>query len=71
MEANEQKRFDTLYAQHLRALKLRGYSASTIDDYGYFPTVVITYSTADCVHISPANDLHEGRAKRSPSLCFG
>jgi len=33
MEANEQKRFDTLYAQHLRALKLRGYSASTIDVY--------------------------------------
>jgi len=33
MEANEQTRFDTLYAQHLRALKLRGYSASTIDVY--------------------------------------
>jgi len=33
MEANEQIRFDTLYAQHLRALKLRGYSASTIDVY--------------------------------------
>ncbi len=33
MEANEQQRFDTLYAQHLRALKLRGYSASTIDVY--------------------------------------
>lgn len=47
MEANEQKRFDTLYAQHLRALKLRGYSASTIDVYaravrrltGYFDCV--------------------------------
>jgi len=33
MEANEQTRFDTLYAQHLRALKLRGYSASIIDVY--------------------------------------
>jgi len=33
MEAKEQQRFDTLYAQHLRALKLRGYSASTIDVY--------------------------------------
>jgi len=47
MEANEQTRFDTLYAQHLRALKLRGYSASTIDVYaravrrltGYFDCV--------------------------------
>jgi len=33
MEANEQQRFDILYVQHLRALKLRGYSASTIDVY--------------------------------------
>lgn len=33
MEANEQARFDILYMQHLRALKLRGYSASTIDVY--------------------------------------
>jgi len=33
MEANEQTRYDTLYVQHLRALKLRGYSASTIDVY--------------------------------------
>jgi len=33
METKEQQRFDTLYAQHLRALKLRGYSASTIDVY--------------------------------------
>jgi len=47
MEAKEQQRFDTLYAQHLRALKLRGYSASTIDVYaravrrltGYFDCV--------------------------------
>ncbi len=29
----EQKRFRTLYDQHLRALKLRGYAASTIDVY--------------------------------------
>jgi len=33
MEAKEQARFDTLYTRHLRALKLRGYSASTIDVY--------------------------------------
>jgi integrase len=33
MIASEQKRFDGLYAQHLRALKLQGYSASTIDVY--------------------------------------
>jgi len=33
LEAKEQQRFDTLYAQHLRALKLRGYSASSIDVY--------------------------------------
>ena len=33
MKASEQKRFDALYAQHLRGLKLHGYSASTIDVY--------------------------------------
>jgi len=33
MIASEQKRFDGLYKQHLRALKLQGYSASTIDVY--------------------------------------
>ena len=33
MIASEQKRFDGLYEQHLRALKLQGYSASTIDVY--------------------------------------
>lgn len=33
MIASEQKRFDGLYVQHLRALKLHGYSASTIDVY--------------------------------------
>tara|TARA_R110002095_G_scaffold19332_2_gene21981 strand:- start:915 stop:1154 length:240 start_codon:yes stop_codon:yes gene_type:complete len=33
MNARQQKRFDALYSQHLQALKLRGYSASTIDVY--------------------------------------
>ena len=33
MQATEQKRFDALYEQHLRGLKLHGYSASTIDVY--------------------------------------
>ena len=33
MIGSEQKRFDVLYAQHLRALKLHGYRASTIDVY--------------------------------------
>jgi hypothetical protein len=33
MEPTEQKRFDALYEQHLRGLKLHGYSASTIDVY--------------------------------------
>ncbi len=33
MNTKEQKRFDTLYKKHLRALKLYGYSASTIDVY--------------------------------------
>ncbi len=33
MEASEQTRFDTQYQHHLRALKLRGMSDSTIDVY--------------------------------------
>ncbi len=33
MEPNEKARFDTLYESHLRALKLRGLSDSTIDVY--------------------------------------
>lgn len=33
MEADEQTRFDTQYQHHLRALKLRGMSESTIDVY--------------------------------------
>ncbi len=47
MKASEQKRFDALYKKHLRALKLHGYSVSTIDVYsravrrvsGYFDCV--------------------------------
>ncbi|MEN7973909.1 MAG: site-specific integrase, partial [Verrucomicrobiota bacterium] len=47
MITREQKRFDSLYKKHLRALKLHGYSASTIDVYsravrrlsGYFDCV--------------------------------
>ena len=31
MNSSEQKRFDALYVQHQRALKLHGYSAATID----------------------------------------
>lgn len=33
MEASEKARFDQLYQHHLRALKLRGMSDSTIDVY--------------------------------------
>jgi hypothetical protein len=33
MDASEQSRFDVLYAQHLRALKLQGKAAATIDGY--------------------------------------
>lgn len=33
MHADEQNRFDTLYQRHLRALKLQGLSAKTIDVY--------------------------------------
>ncbi len=33
MNPKEQKRFDRLYAKHLRALKLQGYSESTINVY--------------------------------------
>ena len=33
MITSEQKRFDALYNQHVRALKLRGYADSTIDVY--------------------------------------
>jgi integrase len=52
MIASEQKRFDTLYAQHLRVLKLRGYSASTIDVYSRAVRRLADYF--DCVpdHLS-------------------
>jgi len=33
MDALEQSRFDALYAQHLRALKLQGKAAATVDGY--------------------------------------
>lgn len=33
MDASEQTRFDGLYAQHLRALRLQGKAAATIDGY--------------------------------------
>jgi site-specific recombinase XerD len=33
MDSSEQARFDALYAQHLRALKLQGKAAATIDSY--------------------------------------
>ena len=32
MNPSEQKRFDRLYQRHLRALKLHGFSKSTMDD---------------------------------------
>jgi len=51
MIANEQKRFNTLYAQHLRALKLRGYSASTIDVYARAGRRLTEYF--DCVPDQP------------------
>lgn len=33
MDSSEQTRFDALYAKHLRALKLQGKAAKTIDGY--------------------------------------
>jgi len=33
MDSSEQTRFDALYAQHLRALKLQGKARATIDSY--------------------------------------
>jgi hypothetical protein len=47
MIASEQKRFNGLYEQHLRALKLQGYSASTIDVYARAVRRVTEYF--DCV----------------------
>ena len=52
MKPTEQKRFDALYEQHLRGLKLHGYSASTIDVYSRAVRRLATYY--DCVpdHLS-------------------
>jgi integrase len=47
MKPSEQKRFDALYEQHLRGLKLHGYSASTIDVYSRAVRRLATYY--DCV----------------------
>ena len=44
MKPTEQKRFDALYEQHLRGLKLHGYSASTIDVYSRAVRRLATYS---------------------------
>ena len=47
MKPTEQKRFDALYAQHLRGLKLHGYSTSTIDVYSRAVRRLASYY--DCV----------------------
>jgi len=47
MEPTEQKRFNALYKQHLRGLKLHGYAASTIDVYSRAVRRLATYY--DCV----------------------
>ncbi len=47
MIPTEQKRFDALYEQHLRGLKLHGYSDSTIDVYSRAVRRLSTYY--DCV----------------------
>jgi integrase len=47
MNDHEQKRFDTLYQRHVRALKLHGYAASTIDVYSRAVRRLATYY--DCV----------------------
>ena len=47
MVSSEKQRLDALYDQHVRALKLRGYSASTIDVYARAVRRLATYF--DCV----------------------
>jgi len=47
MIESEKKRFDTLYDQHLRALKLQGLSTSTIDVYSRAVRRLVAYF--DCV----------------------
>ncbi len=52
MKPTEQKRFDPLYQRHLRALKLQGMSASTIDAYARAVRRVAAHH--DCCHTSAA-----------------
>ena len=47
MNTDEQKRFDLLYAQHQRLLKLHGYAPATID--GYSRAVRRLAEAFDCV----------------------
>ncbi len=47
MKPTEQKRFNALYEQHLRGLKLHGYAASTIDVYSRAVRRLASYY--DCV----------------------
>ena len=47
MIPTEQKRFDLLYEQHLRGLKLHGYAASTINVYSHAVRRLASYY--DCV----------------------
>ena len=47
MNDHEQKRFDKLYQRHARALKLRGYAASTIDVYARAVRRLVAYF--DCL----------------------
>jgi hypothetical protein len=47
MNEHEQKRFDQLYQRHVRALKLHGYAASTIDVYARAVRRLVAYF--DCL----------------------
>jgi integrase len=47
MKPNDQKHFDQLYQRHVRALKLRGYAASTIDVYARAVRRLVAYF--DCL----------------------
>jgi len=58
MKPTEQKRFDKLYQQHLRALKLHGYSASTIDVYARAVRRITEYF--DCIPDRLSIDQLEG-----------
>ena len=48
MKPSEQERFDALYEQHLRGLKLHGYSASTIDVYARAVRRMAAYFIETC-----------------------